>query len=263
MSEDNKNKKLFDFFYLDFERIRSYSAQLFGGVTDSQTSSSSSSGEVSGGIPIVSGKVNYYKSDSETKSLHHKLYLNVEEELARQGKVYFINEDNSPDVALPFIKFVSEIQILDYTDIGNRLSDLFELVEGINSINKTNTQVNIGIKKKDVRAIADLIKRLYGDTKKINYVRNGNLFTQSSLQPQLIQHGFTELITNQKSILKNKWITFAQVIKKSDLSSVENSGLNQIDQAIVSMLGAFDSMEELLNTKTDLSIIPISIYREL
>lgn len=265
MSNIEPNSKIYDFLYLDFERIRSYSAQIFGGVIDSKTNSSSTTGGITGGVPVISGNINYYKSESETKSLHHKLYLDVENKLNELEKVYFLNEDIIPENTYPFIKFSSEIQILDYTDIGNKISDLFELMQGISSITKNTNQINIGINKKDLRTIVDLIKKLYGETIKINYIRNGQFFTQSTIQPSLIQHGFNGLVTNQQSVLRNNWITFAQIIRKEELSTINSDGLqmNQLDGAIVKMLEAFSGIENLINTQTNFTIIPIAIYREL
>lgn len=261
----DKSRKIYDFFYLDFERVRSYSAQLFGGVLESTTSESKTGGEIKGGVPVIGGGVNYYKSESETKSLHHKLYLNVEKELTDMDKVYFLN-DISESITAPFVKFNSSLQILDYKDICNKISDIYDLSKALNAVTNDSKQVNIGIGKKDIRGIVDVMKKLYGDTMKIQFIKENNLLTQSTLQPELIQHGFTELITNQKSVIKNEWITLAQVIQKEEISSSDDTSglsLSQIDEGILKLLEAFSGIEDILNSKTKLNIIPIAIYREL
>ena len=272
---NSDSKTIYDFFYLDFERIRSYAAQLFGGITDSLTYDSSINTGVGGkgqlGIPLV-GSVNagvdikYYKSTSETKSLHHKLYLDVEKELDELQKIQFINENDTEKISTPFVKFTSNLQVLDYQDIGNKLSDIFDLVQVANTLTKTNKPVNIGIKKKELNDMVVMIKRMYGDTVRLHFIKNNSLLTQTALQPGLIQHGFAELVTNQKRVIKNEWITFAQIIKKEDVieaGQVSKLSISHMDDAIISLLEVFSGLNDLINSKGSLNIIPIAIYRKL
>lgn len=143
-----------DFIYLDTERVRSFSAQLFGGLTSERTLSGEHSiggeGKVSGKVPLIfdaSGAVDYHylKSQSETKSLHDQLFAEFFDRLMAEHKIGNLSEVDERDWSESLFRdgafyFVRcPLKIVDYkTNVA-----LFEaLPEMQNMINKiTGLQV--------------------------------------------------------------------------------------------------------------------------
>lgn len=89
-----------DFMYLDWERVRSMSAQLLGGFPQDATRESGhetgARGQVEGGLPLTikgrgEGDYRYFRTQNETRSLHHYVYSLFEERLRERGAVTEVN----------------------------------------------------------------------------------------------------------------------------------------------------------------------------
>jgi hypothetical protein len=85
-----------DFIYLDIERVRSFSAQLFGGLPSERTTLGEheigGEGSATGKLPLfveASGAVNYHylRSQSETRSLHDHLFNEFFARLVSEDKI--------------------------------------------------------------------------------------------------------------------------------------------------------------------------------
>ncbi|MBM3471688.1 MAG: hypothetical protein FJX75_00265 [Armatimonadetes bacterium] len=100
----DKPKLLRDFLYLDMERVRSFIAQLLEGVPETLHKGSGADVSVEGGIEgslpfLLKGKAGadyrYFRSQDETRSLHHHAYTLFEKHLAESDRLRFV------DAALP------------------------------------------------------------------------------------------------------------------------------------------------------------------
>jgi hypothetical protein len=187
-------KSIRDFIYLDWERVRSYSAQLFGGVPESRTESASHSGGAEGsanvGVPLLgkaelAGNYTLTRSHEETRSLHHWAYLQLEELLTDEGLLLevdaiFANERWEPDVFTDgqFVSATGPIQLIDYLWIASTLNDFdsfvkmisqFQLIGDLTTEERTERQREHQKMSKDVKALrtsdmAEVIQRLYHDS---------------------------------------------------------------------------------------------------
>jgi hypothetical protein len=90
-----------DFIYLDIERVRSFSSQLFKGLPSERTTGgeheTGGAGTVSGKVPFfleASGAINhrYLKSQSETTSLHDHLFAEFFDRLVNENKIHDLSE---------------------------------------------------------------------------------------------------------------------------------------------------------------------------
>jgi len=119
-----------DFVYLDWERVRSMSAQLLGGVPQDTTRERGQDvgarGEVQGGIPAVlkgrgEGDYRYFRTENETRSLQHYAYSLFEERLRERGMVAEVDfgfdfdewtEDHFRDGQ--FVRVTGLVRLMDY-----------------------------------------------------------------------------------------------------------------------------------------------------
>ena len=91
-----------DFVYLDWERVRSLAAQLFQGVPETSTREHGSSlaveGRVEGGVlNLLKGQAGvdyrYFRADNETRSFHHHVYNQVEDQLDQAKLITKVDSD--------------------------------------------------------------------------------------------------------------------------------------------------------------------------
>jgi hypothetical protein len=123
-----------DFVYLDWERVRSLSAQLLRGVPQDATRESGhdlgAKGEVRGGIRAVltgkgEGDYRYFRTQNETRSLHHYVYTLFETRLRERGAVTEVDahfdfdrwtEDGFRDGQ--FVRVTGLVRLMDYAWIS-------------------------------------------------------------------------------------------------------------------------------------------------
>ncbi|MDP9475904.1 MAG: hypothetical protein M3R38_09495 [Actinomycetota bacterium] len=211
-----------DFVYLDWERVRSMSAQLLGGVPQDATRESGhdagARGQVEGGIPLAikgrgEGDYRYFRTQNETRSLHHYVYSLFEERLRARGAVAEVDsgfdfggwrEDRFRDGQ--FVRATGLVRLMDY----GWLSTMMEALP--NMMGAAHHAANIGLKqardegrltRKEFDAeqrkqqrqltelkalklekITELVKRLYGDAVRVKVVpdprRAANAFVGSA-----------------------------------------------------------------------------------
>lgn len=134
-----------DFIYLDWERVRSYVAQLDRGVPETTTGGlTSDEGEAFGGELGLLGvaklekqqDVRYIRSASETRSLHHAIFSILEERLEKDDALSEL-DGSYADAAWTveslndklFVRVTGTTRIVDYAAILDLLEGFGELVK--------------------------------------------------------------------------------------------------------------------------------------
>ena len=282
------NKKVLkDFLYLDFERIRSFSAQLFSGLIENKTDGTTEQRghDIGGtlGIPkILSGQlgksVMYSKKTEETKSLHHQLYLDFEEEIFNIEKLQILNsiDDN---INRPFIRINGNIQVIDYKELVRKIELTFNLMSpfkklALEEIQKISDREERAKKKIIIEQqykkpanydeIINLIKSIYGDTLRINFYLRKDLLTSAVIHKDLLQYESSGLVTGTEKLLEEEWITLAQIINKKEPDiNYTLKDTQSLDSVISQLIPTFSEINKYIEIKVPLEIIPIAIYREL
>jgi len=134
-----------DFIYLDIDRVRSFTSQLFEGIPEAVDSKNGREqdikGKIKGGVPLLtSGELKagllFRQEKTETKSLQHYIYVLLENKLNNLEKLNVLNEkfderdwvEGSVREGLKeseFIKITANVKIFDYEYLGN----VFEMVK--------------------------------------------------------------------------------------------------------------------------------------
>jgi hypothetical protein len=136
----DKGSVLRDFVYLDWERVRSLSAQLFGGVpqdaTKGQGRDVGAKGHLEGGIPAIfkgqgGADYRYFRTENETRSFHHYVYSLLEERLLEQGMITMLDEDFDFDQWTEeyfrdgqFIRAIGLVRLMDYVWVSTMVEAL-------------------------------------------------------------------------------------------------------------------------------------------
>jgi hypothetical protein len=147
------------FLYLDSERLRSYSAQVLGGVPESHTIETEhdmgAGGKAEAGLLHfikASGEADYRyrRSSNETSSLHHQIYTRFEEILAQRGALEVIDGnfsyadewtmDHFSDGS--FVKLRGRVQLVDYAKTIASMESLPQLYKAFGSVEMMNIKSN-------------------------------------------------------------------------------------------------------------------------
>ena len=136
-----------DFIYLDIDRVRSFTSQLFEGIPETSDSKNGKEqdikGKFKGGVPLLaSGGVEsgllLRQEKTETKSLQHYIYVLFEDRLNDLEKLSVLNEKfDEKDwfegivrkglKESEFIKITANVKIFDYEYLDNA----FKMVKGL------------------------------------------------------------------------------------------------------------------------------------
>ena len=136
-----------DFIYLDIDRVRSFTSQLFEGIPETSDSKNGKEqdikGKFKGGVPLlasggVEGGLLLRQEKTETKSLQHYIYVLFENKLNDLKKLKVLNEKfDEKDwfegivrkglKESEFIKITANVKIFDYEYLDNA----FKMVKGL------------------------------------------------------------------------------------------------------------------------------------
>lgn len=140
-----------DFIYLDIDRVRSFTSQLFEGIPETSDSKNGKEqdikGKFKGGVPLlasggVEGGLLLRQEKTETKSLQHYIYVLFENKLNDLKKLKVLNEKfDEKDwfegivrkglKESEFIKITANVKIFDYEYLDNAFKMVKELPETV------------------------------------------------------------------------------------------------------------------------------------
>lgn len=190
-----------DFICLDWERVRSFSAQLMKGIPQGTHLDTGHEvgveGKADGGLPwLLKGQIGadyrYLRTQSETRSLHHHVYTLFEEQLEENGLV------TSIDSGFDFTSWTEDffhngqsvrttgvVRLMDYAWISTMLEALPKMMKAAGHAKKLSLKekresgliseeqyrhegrevekTGKGITDLGIDKMTELIKQLYGD----------------------------------------------------------------------------------------------------
>lgn len=294
-----------DFVYLDWERVRSLSAQLLGGVPQDATRESGhnvgAKGEVRGGIPAVlngrgGGDYRYFRTQNETRSLHHHVYSVFEDRLRDRGAVTEVNADF--DFARwtedafrdgQFVRVTGLVRLMDFGWISTMMEALPSMMRA------AHHAANIGLKqerdeglitKKEFEAeqqdqqkqlnelkalkpekITELVRRLYGDAVRVKVVPDpdtpSHVFVGSA-DLACFHDSAASLAQKYGYGIDAGWVVLGQVNgSTSESKPTPIPTGNEMEDAFESLALNINSLFHVASATTfpAISFTPISVYR--
>ncbi len=282
-----------DFIYLDIERIRSYVAQFYGGLTTQRTSNQeikdSVSGSIKAGVPLglnVSADVERYllKSNQETKSLHDQIFDQFYQALLSTKSLRNMEEINPDtwDKSIfndgSFLSVKSAITITDYNYVSHFAKKLQEMTSNLSRTAAASSNIehkkqaisNLkDIEKIPTKDIANLIDEFYGNIVRIDFFpfkENTEKIFIGTADLELFRLNIKNILTFYGPTIDAGWNSILQVnIGKYPKNKilVGHTG-NEMDIAIKQVVSAISAV---LNTTQTInfpavSVIPIAIFRD-
>lgn len=304
-TEPKTEALLRDFVYLDWERVRSLTAQLLGGVPQDATKGSShdvgASGEVRGGIPAVlngrgKGDYRYYRTQNETRSLHHHVYSLFEKRLRDRAAVTEVDTDFDFDGWTEdrfhdgqFVRVTGLVRLMDY----GWISMMMEALPGM--MRAAHHASNIGLKQernegritrkqfedqqqiqqaelqelKDLKLekFTELIRQLYGDAVRVKVVPDPEQLSKTfvgSADLACFHDSAASLAQKYGYGIDAGWVVLGQVNR----STVESKPTpiptgNEMEDAFESVALSINDIFRVASATTfpAISFTPISVYR--
>jgi hypothetical protein len=305
MLKDTKmfDKVPLDFIYLDWERIRSIAAQLFQGVPEQSTTEKHNEAVLKGEVGsnffgFLQGKggadYRYFKSENETRSLHHSIYLLVEKQLTDDGLVEVIdggynfadwNRGHFHDGQ--FIRLTGLIRLIDFSWSSAIMEELPNIMKTIQyyddyslkskGMKLSNKEVQDrkaeqkrqiqGLNELKLEEFAGLIRRFYGESIRIKVVPSkehlDKIFVGSADPKDFID---TAASINQKYgfEIDANWVTFGQINTPSESTKPLPIPIgNPVEDSFEGIMLVANSISRMFSAPKfpAIQFTPICIYR--
>lgn len=260
-----------DFIYLDDERVRSYLAQIDGGLIEKTDSNSAHKTSIKGSAKAegitklfldteAGAEYAFQKSKSETSTLHHAAFELLVSKL-RKAKLIQASKDESR----PFSNIECSLRLVDYSVLIEQLKSMGLLMPLFDKISGKSPSQENKATAKQMKDMSEAIRLLYGDAKILQLVsRDGDeVLAQASLAGDLslpVQNLFQ---SSSDNVLPGTWRVFC--IHEQDTPVIKLSpGDNEISKALTTAAEEVKKLRSIISATADAStVIPIAIYREL
>lgn len=289
---DMANTTIRDFIYLDIERVRSFSAQLFGGLPSERVTSgqhqTGGNGEVKGKVPFLAeatGTMDYHyvKSNSETRSIHDHLFAEFLDKMNSERRIQDIAHvsDHSWKKEVfkdgSFFRAQCPLKILDYT-ANVRLIQAFPMMLQQATLLSGNTPLqNVDqqpettmIPQPQADALRDIMGHLYGDTIRIKVFPVPSRFDKvliGSAYRDSFRISPITLSNLYGSIIDAGWMCILQVNKgeQHPAAKMQSKTGNQLEDTIERSIDQFAELSNLTQGVIfpAVAITPIAIFREI
>ncbi len=288
-----------DFIYLDFERVRSYAAQLLEGVPDSQQlgSSHAAGGDASAEASLFSllkthggADYRYQRTTTETRSLHHQVYVLFEDALEERGYLRVINADYDyarwqPDnfVDGEFVKIYGEVRLVSYTKTFMQMQALPKLAGDVAAVVKGGSagsgaagdmremaKMTSELKQLPIKQMTAVAQQLFGDSDfrvkaRPSGAPSGHIFAGTGKSDGVIDAG-ASVSPMIRSPIGVEWVVVGQ-LTLPDMEGFEPEAMptgNEMEDALEGMATLLDGLGKLGSSVTfpALSFTPIAVCRE-
>jgi len=301
----DKDFVLRDFIYLDWERVRSFSAQLLKGIPQDATLDAGhelgAEGQVEAKLPWIlkghaGGDYRYFRSQSETRSLHHHVYTLFEEQLEENNLLITIDdtfefsqwtEDFFYDGQ--FVRVTGMVRLMDYAWISMMLEALPKMMSAAGHAKNlalkqqqksgliTDEQYRRGsqevqkigkeIKDLAIHKMTELIKQLYGDVVRLKILPSKehpkNVFVASG-DPASFHDTTAALSQKYGYEIDARWVALGQINK----SRIADEPLlipigNEMEDSFEQVAFGINNLIRIASAAKfpAVSFTPISIYR--
>jgi len=296
-----KTKYLRDFVYLDWERVRSYTAQLFEGLPDASGSERvteiGAEGKAGGNLFLFKGQagvdMRYIRTENETRSLHHHVYSMFEEDLLHRSIIRDIDKSfDLKEWALDcfkdgeFIRITGRIRLVDFQWLSTMMNSMPEMMQTIHHFQRLSMKENTTesglkhfqkkqqeelkeIKSLKVERLTKLIQQIYGEIVRVKVVPKedhpANVFVGTAM-PSFFYEPLRNLIFRYGHDINADWVIVGQISNSNSREThLELPIGNQMEDAFETLAFA---LNDVIRTASEpkfpaVAFTPISIYRTI
>lgn len=277
-----------DFIYLDWERVRSFIAQLDGGVLEHQTSSSEGSTERGRDLSVkpnrigasLSKETKFLRSESETRSLHHAIYHEFEMILDSSGLVLDPSAWSADEFQSGgFYRFPALLRLVDFQALARTARSMPRLTELASSSRATSTVQKAGNQNKSQKGknkskshlepVADLLDEVYGDLVRMILVPDekqlDHNFCGFALPEGLDPSVKGPLAAGSNTTQRHtEALVYVYPVDPTPFPDVIPTG-SQIEDAAHAAISAVGNISEKLTgiTYPSIACLPLAVYRVL
>jgi hypothetical protein len=273
--------------YLDFERVRSLAAMVFGGVPEEiatvaeKRSRTATKGNI--GIPLVGGAevggdLLYLRSEHETRALHHGLFRSTVRRLEELGRVEDVDESTGKFPEGKFVRLNCEVVVRDYLAISNALELATETWDVITKVEKVSSQAAQGsgrqrkravdqsqietdrVMRKQLPAVRESIAALFGDAIRVYCVLGKKVYVGILDRNDMLEAPQPGL---DPTTVGGIWSVLCDVSFGEGRGFDLTPALSQMEAVVEQLIATLKDVAKLTQPPATLAVRPIAIYREL
>jgi hypothetical protein len=265
-----------DFTYIDFERVRSYLAQINGKLSEqiSETKQHSAGSEASAkanGITKflidaeASGNYMYTRSRSETSSLHHAIFDEFSELIKSKELIGSIDDEK------PFTEITCHIKVVDYRLLAEQFRSTAQLMPLMTQFISTTPSAKNNQEKaaekiqiKQIKDIASAVELLFGEVRVLQLIDNsGKIIAQSYLNDELLPQKSVFFAQNNE-ILPEEWTVYCLKPLKAKTIIEQISNGEDLASSLQVASNSLKALKQVIMPDVDSpTVVPIAIFREL
>jgi hypothetical protein len=262
-----------DFTYIDFERVRSYLAQMNGKLQDyaSVTTQHAAGGEAGAKAEGLTklfldaeakGSYMYTKSKSETSSLHHAIFDEFDRQVQGKGLVGSLTDEK------PFTRLTCHIKVVDYRLLAEQFRSAAKLMPLVNKfanqVSSSKQKQNEKAQVKQVEDIATAIELMFGEVRVLQLLdESSQIIAQAFLNEELLPQK-SVLFARNNEVLPEEWIVFClKPLRQTAIPAPAYVGDDFADK-LQAATDALKVMKQvIMPDKNTPTIVPVAIYRSL
>jgi len=265
-----------DFTYIDFERVRSYLAQMNGKLSEQiveakEHATGIEAGAKSGALTKflvdaeAKGNYMYTKSSSETSSLHHAIFDSFEEQAQDNEWVGTLEDDK------PFTKIACNIKVVDYKLLAEQFKStatmmplLDRIANQVTGAPKPSNRHADNHQTKQIMDIAKAVELLFGEVRVMQLINEqGGIIAQAFLDEELLPQK-SVFFAHNNEVLPEEWTVFClKPLKQRQVLSPQYIGEDFADKLQAASDALKDLKQVIMPDKATPTIVPIAIYRSL
>jgi hypothetical protein len=288
VAASDDDPRLYRFLYLDFERVRSLAAMLFGGVPEQvaaqkqQQTSGTSKANI--GVPFVGGaelggEVLYLRSERETRSLHHGLLRATLRRLEELARVADVDDSATKPPDGQFVRLTGEVVIRDYVAIAEALDTVGQAYIAVLKVQQLSdpkpargsrggplTAEAVAqrelerVMKTQLPAIREAIAMLFGDVIRVYCQVGERIYVGSLARENMFERPDPGL---NPTTVGGLWTVLCDVSFGEGRRIDLKPALSEMEAAVESLIEGMKGLAGVLRPSEGVDIRPIAIYREL
>lgn len=283
----DSDPRIYRFLYLDFERVRSLAAMLFGGVPEERVAQEQNSrrggGKVRIGVPLLAeselgGDFLYLRSERETRALHHDLLRATVRRLEELSRIEDIDDSHKEFPDGKFVRLTGEVMIRDYLAVGEALDTLSRAYASMTKVQgaipgargkaKRSAQTPEAIAARETErvmrtqlpAIKESITTLFGEVIRAYCLVGATIYVASLDRTNMFEKPEPGL---DPTTVGGLWTVLCDLSFGEGRQLDVSPALSEMEAAVETLIAGMRSLANILRPSEARVIRPIAIYREL
>ncbi|MDP8904443.1 MAG: hypothetical protein M3N29_03870 [Chloroflexota bacterium] len=273
--------RILDFIYLDIQRLRSFASQLFEGVPESRTTSTSDdthlAGSIEASLPLLlrgtmDTKAVLSAGSSLTSTIHHKLVVEVIAGLRERGYLRDSIRAELPDGA--FVLVSGQLQVIDAEALAGLVERMPDVQRSFRTLTGDPQRSNRAERRSrhghdsdsdltpgQANALTNILRTFASNSVRIRLLSGDHLVATAIVERDKFVEQLDRLVVRHGHRMAGTWHVLGQVNKPADDPFYSPEGQTLLDIVERDALAPMKLFVDISGTAA--TITPLAVYREV